>query len=293
MPGSGQIRLLKRRIKSVKSTQKITRAMEMIAASRIVKAQRRVNEARPYAEMIHEIIKGLAVSNEAKSHPLLSPHETIANAGVIIIGSDRGLAGAYNANLLKLAEKTIRQEEAAGTSVKLYLVGRKPKGYFKFRGRRGEREWEGVTDQPNVVDAQEIAKTVMDAYANGELDRVWLVYTDFKSSMTQVPGRMQLLPVDSSEFEGGSDIQAEFMFEPDPSEILTLLIPRYVEAKIFSGMLESSASEHASRQRAMKSATDNADDVIENLSRTMNQARQDLITTELSEIIGGAAALEG
>jgi F-type H+-transporting ATPase subunit gamma len=243
--------------------------------------------------MIHEIIKGLAVSNEAKSHPLLSPHETIANVGVIIIGSDRGLAGAYNASLLKLAEKTIRQEEAAGTSVKLYLVGRKPKGYFKFRGRRGEREWEGVTDQPNVVDAQEIAKTVMDAYANGELDRVWLVYTDFKSSMTQVPGRMQLLPVDSSEFEGGSDIQAEFMFEPDPSEILTLLIPRYVEAKIFSGMLESSASEHASRQRAMKSATDNADDVIENLSRTMNQARQDLITTELSEIIGGAAALEG
>ncbi len=292
MPGSGQIRQLKRRIKTVKSTQKITRAMEMIAASRIIKAQRRVNEARPYAEMIHEIIKGLAASNEAKSHPLLSPHDSITNVGIVVVGSDRGLAGAYNANLLKLADKTIREEEAQGTNVKLYLIGRKPKGYFKFRGRRGEREWEGVTDQPAITDAQDIAQTVMDAYADQTLDRVWLVYTDFQSSLTQVPGRMQLLPVDASEFEGGDEIAPEFMFEPGPSDILTLLIPRYVEAKIFSGMLESSASEHASRQRAMKSATDNADDVIENLSRVMNQARQDLITTELSEIIGGAAALE-
>ncbi len=294
MPGSGQIRLLKRRIKSVKSTQKITRAMEMIAASRIVKAQRRVNEARPYAEMIHEIIKGLAASNEASSHPLMQPHETIRNAGIIVVSSDRGLAGAYNANLLKVAERTIREEEANGVNVRLYLVGRKATGYFKFRGRRGERNWEGVTDTPTIVDAQDIASAVKDAYASGDLDRVWLVYTDFQSSLTQVPSRMQLLPVDAGEFAGGSDeISPEFMFEPDPSEILTLLIPKYVEAKIFAGMLESSASEHANRQRAMKSATDNADDVIENLSRVMNQARQDLITTELSEIIGGAAALEG
>lgn len=293
MPGSGQIRQLRRRIKTVRSTQKITRAMEMIAASRIVKAQRRVNEARPYAEMIHEIIKGLATSNEAASHPLLQPHDGIKNVGVIVISSDRGLAGAYNANVLKLAEKAIREEEEQGRAIKLFVVGRKAGGYFKFRGRRAERSWEGVTDQPAIEDAQEISRVIMDAYTDHDLDKVWLVYTDFQSSLTQVPGRMQLLPVESSEFEGGSDqVDAEFMFEPDPAEILTLLIPRYVEAKIFSGMLESSASEHAARQRAMKSATDNADDVIENLSRVMNQARQDQITTELSEIIGGAAALE-
>jgi F-type H+-transporting ATPase subunit gamma len=291
--GSGQIRQLRRRIKSVKSTQKITRAMEMIAASRIMKAQRRVSEARPYAEQIHEVIKGLAVSNEVAGHPLLSAHASIDRVGIVVATSDRGLAGAYNANVLKVAERAIREEEAAGREVEIYLVGRKAEGYFKYRGRTAARLWTGVSDQPAYEDAQTVADAVMSAYAEGSLDRVWLVYTDFKSSLTQVPHRMQLLPVERGEFAGGSEIPPDFMFEPDPTEILELLIPRYVEAKVFHGMLESAASEHASRQRAMKAATDNAADVINSLSRVMNQARQDQITTEISEIVGGAEALSG
>jgi len=288
--GSGQIRQLRRRIRSVRSTQKITRAMEMIAASRILRAQRRVQAARPYAEQIHEVIKGLAVSNEVRQHPLLSVRDVVRVA-VIVNTSDRGLAGAYNANVLKVAERTIREEEAAGRTVDLYVVGKKGTGYFTYRGRRPVRSWAGIADTPTIDSAAGVAETVMTRYAAGELDRVWLVYTDFRSSLTQLPVRMELLPVKSDEFSGGEGIAPEFLFEPGPAELLERLIPRYVEAKVFHGLLESSASEHASRQRAMKSATDNAQQVAQALNRIMNQARQDQITTEISEIVGGAEAL--
>lgn len=291
MAGSGQIRQLRRRIKSVRSTQKITRAMEMIAASRIMKAQRRVREARPYAEQIHDIIKGLARSSDIAQHPLLRVREP-QRVAVIINTSDRGLAGAYNANVLKLGERMLRDEEAAGHDVDLYIVGRKGQGYFNYRGRRAAARWEGISDEPTIGDAAEIAETVMQRYVAEELDRVWLVYTDFKSSLTQVPVRMELLPVKPEEFGGGDEIAPEFLFEPDRDTILDRLIPRYVEAKVFHSLLEASASEHAARQRAMKSATDNANDVANSLSRVMNQARQDQITTEILEIVGGAEALE-
>jgi F-type H+-transporting ATPase subunit gamma len=289
--GSGQIRLLRRRIRSVKSTQKITRAMEMIAASRIVKAQRRVQRARPYAEQITEVIKGLAIASEVREHPLLRVHEQTGRVAVVVNTSDRGLAGAYNANVLKAAERTIRDEQSQGREVELYVVGKKGAGYFRYRGRRAAAIWEGVTDEPTIDAASGIAETLMDRYAAGELDRVWLVYTDFKSSLTQTPVRMELLPVKAEEFEGGDAIAPEVIFEPAPEQLLDALIPRYVEAKVFHSLLESSASEHASRQRAMKSATDNAQDVANKLSRVMNQARQDQITTEISEIVGGAEAL--
>ncbi len=291
MPGSGQIRQLRRRIKSVQSTQKITRAMEMIAASRIMKAQRRVLQARPYAEQIHEVIKGLAVANEVREHPLLTQHPDVGRVAVLVNTSDRGLAGAYNANVLKVAEATIREEEQAGREVELYVVGRKGAGYFTYRGRRATRTWEGLTDEPTMEGATGVAQTAMERYASGELERVWLVYTDFKSALTQAPVRMELLPVKPEEFAGGEEIAPEFLFEPEPEQLLDRLIPRYVEAKVFHGLLESSASEHAARQRAMKAATDNADDVKNSLSRVMNQARQDQITTELSEIVSGAEAL--
>ncbi|MEX0706008.1 MAG: F0F1 ATP synthase subunit gamma [Nitriliruptoraceae bacterium] len=290
MAGSGQIRQLKRRIRSVQSTQKITRAMEMIAASRILRAQARVRAARPYAEQIHEVIKGLAVSNEIRQHPLLVERE-VRTTAVIVNTSDRGLAGAYNANVLKIAERTIRQEEEAGRTVELYVIGRKGAGYFAYRGRRANRVWEGVSDAPAIDDASLIAETVMSRYASAEIDRVWLVYTDFRSSLTQSPVRMELLPVKPEEFEGGAEIAPEFIFEPSQPELLERLIPRYVEAKVLHGLLESSASEHAARQRAMKSATDNAREVAGSLSRVMNQARQEQITTEISEIVGGAEAL--
>ncbi len=290
MAGSGQIRQLKRRIRSVQGTAKITRAMEMIAASRIMKAQGRVRAARPYAEQIHDVIKGLAVSNEVRAHPLLQLRE-VERVAVVVNTSDQGLAGAYNANVLKVAERTIREEEAAGRSVELYVVGRKGNGYFAYRGRRPKQFWEGVSDTPSFEDAQEIADAVMSRFIPAEVDRVWLVYTDFKSSLTQTPTRMELLPVKPEEFEGGDEISPEFMFEPSQAQLLNRLIPQYVEAKVFHGLLESAASEHANRQRAMKAATDNAKDVAENLSRIMNQARQDQITSEISEIVGGAEAL--
>ena len=290
MAGSGQIRQLKRRIKSVQSTQKITRAMEMIAASRILKAQGRVRAARPYAEGIHDIIRGLAVSTEVRAHPLLVQRE-LQRVAVIINTSDRGLAGAYNANVLKAAEHTIAEEEGRGRTVDLYVVGKKGAGYFAYRGRRALQVWEGIADTPDIDDAGDIAELVMARYRSEELDRVWLVYTDFKSSLTQTPVRMELLPVKPAEFAGGQEISAEFIYEPAQDELLNTLIPRYVEAKVLHGLLESSASEHASRQRAMKAATDNAKEVAGNLSRIMNQARQEQITTEISEIVGGAEAL--
>jgi F-type H+-transporting ATPase subunit gamma len=287
---SGQIRQLKRRIRTVQSTQKITRAMEMIAASRILRAQARVRAARPYAEQIHEIIKGLAVSSEVRRHPLLQERD-VERVAVVVNTSDRGLAGAYNANVLKVAERTIRDERAADRSVDLYVVGRKGAGYFSYRGRRTMRVWEGISETPTVDAASGIAEVLMERFVDAELDRVWLVYTDFRSTMTQVPVRMELLPVKPEEFGGGEEIAPEFLFEPSQPELLERLIPRYVDAKVFHGLLESSASELAARQRAMKSATDNAKEVANSLSRVMNQARQEQITTEISEIVGGAEAL--
>ena len=292
MAGSGQIRQLKRRIRSVQSTQKITRAMEMIAASRILKAQARVRAARPYAEQIHEVIKGLAVANEVRQHPLLALRD-VQRVAVIVSTSDRGLAGAYNANVLKVAERTMREEREAGRTVDLYVVGKKGAGYFSYRGQRAVRTWEGISDSPTIDAASGIAEQVTQRYAAGELDLVWLVYTDFKSSLTQAPVRMQLLPVKPEEFGGGSAISPDFIFEPSQTALLERLIPRYVDAKVFHGLLESSASEHAARQRAMKAATDNAKEVAGSLSRVMNQARQEQITTEISEIVGGAEALSG
>ncbi len=291
MPGSAQIRQLRRRIKTVKNTQKITRAMEMIAASRIMKAQRRVNEARPYAEQITTIIKGLAASNSAKNHPLLTEWPDATKTAVVVVTSDRGLAGAYNANVLKRSDAILGQVARDGRDADLYVVGDKGQAHYRFKGVDVHRSWSGVSDQPGFGDAQAVAAAVMDAFREGAYTDVQLVYTDFQSAMNQVPSVMELLPVDQAEFAGGEELSPEFIFEPDPAEILDLLIPRYVEAKIFAGMLESAASEHASRQRAMKSATDNAEEVVGSLTRVMNQARQDQVTTELTEIVGGAAAL--
>lgn len=291
MAGSAEIRQLRRRVKSVKSTQKITRAMEMIAASRIVKAQRRVVMARPYAEQITEVIKGLAASTEVEDHPLLAPHESVDTVAVIVVTSDRGLAGAYNSNAVKLAERVIADEEERGRQVVILTVGSKGADYFRYRGRDPVEHWEDVSDAPGIDDARRVGRAFTQPYRRGELDRVWLVYTDYQSALSQVPNAMELLPVDPAELEGGEELSAEFIYEPGPDELLGRLIPAYVEAKVFAGLLESAASEHAARQRAMKAATDNADDVIENLSREMNQARQDQITTEISEIVGGAEAL--
>ncbi len=278
-------------IRSVKSTQKITKAMELIAASRINRARRAVESARPYAEALTDLIRDLAASTEVAQHPLLSPHDSVRRVAVVVVTSDRGLAGAYNTNVLRRAERLAKEEADAGRDVTVFALGRKAEMYFRYRGQHITQTWTGISDQPRYASAQEVGRQVMDEYTAGNLDRVWLVYTNFKSAMTQIAAVAQVLPVETEQLQGGEGFPAQFEFEPAPDEILTMLIPRYVEHRIFAGLLEGAASEHASRQRAMKAATDNAGEIIEDLTREANRARQAAITTEISEIVGGAEAL--
>jgi F-type H+-transporting ATPase subunit gamma len=291
VPGAGELRVLRRRIRSVKSTQKITRAMELIAASRIARARRRVEEARPYAEAITQVMRDLATENEVTDSPLMSTRGEVKRIGLIVVTSDRGLAGAYNTNALRRAERAIAAHRAEGREVVLYLVGSKAESHFAYAGEDFVQVWNDITDRPGYDDAREVAGRLSDAYAAGELDRVEVVYTDFRSALTQVSTVTQILPVDIGDLSGGQEYPPSFAFEPDPVTLLERLIPRYVEAKVYAALLESSASEHASRQRAMKAATDNADDIIDNLTRESNRARQAAITTEITEIVGGAEAL--
>ena len=294
MPGAGELRVLRRRIRSVKSTQKITRAMELIAASRIARARRRVEEARPYAESITQVMRDLATEQEVTDSPLMAGMAAEGEAkrvGLVVITSDRGLAGAYNSNALRRAERTIAAHRDERREVALYLVGNKAESHFNYAGEEFAQVWAGISDRPEYDDAKEIARHLSDAYAAGELDRVEVLYTDFRSALTQVSTVTQILPIDVEDLSGGDEYPPTFDFEPDPVTLLESLIPRYVEAKVFAALLESAASEHASRQRAMKAATDNADEIVDNLTREANRARQAAITTEITEIVGGAEAL--
>lgn len=293
MPGTAELRAIHRRIRSVRSTQKITRAMELIAASRIQRAREAVEASRPYARGIVQVIRHLAAESEVAGHPLLEPRDPVDRIGVVVFASDRGLAGAYNANVLRRAERVIESERADGKGVNVYAVGRKAETFFRYRGVAREETWTGFSERPRYADAQRIADRVIDDYVEHAIDRVWLAYTDFRSALNQVPAVQRILPVDPTKFEGGEGYPPQFLFEPEPAEILTTLIHRYVEHQFFAGLLESAASEHASRQRAMKSATENAEEVLEDLTREANRARQAAITTEISEIVGGAEALSG
>lgn len=291
MPGTAELRGLRRRIRSVKSTQKITRSFELIAASRINRARAAVEAARPYASMITRVIRDLTTEVEALTHPLLEPRPDTRRVGVVVIASDRGLAGAYNTNIVRRAERLVAEERSAGREVDLYLIGRKAENYFRYRGYTPAAVWTGMSDQPTAADAREVGNAVVEAYIQHQADRFWMIYTDFRSALNQVPSTARLLPVEPAGFEGGTQFPPQFMFEPDPGSILSQLIPRYVEQRVYAGLLESAASEHASRQRAMKAATDNAGDLLEDLTREANRARQAAITTEISEIVGGAEAL--
>ena len=290
---SAELRIIRRRIRSVESTKKITRAMELIAASRIVKAQERVKAAKPYAEKMADVVRNVGKASSDFSHPLLEqrPLETM---GVLVVTSDRGLAGAYNTNVIRLAEARVIELTQHGTNVRIYAVGGKAQTYFSFRGYHIERVFLGVTDTPGYGDARAIANTLMDEYASGHVDAVEVFYTEYFSALTQLASADGLLPISPPIEEGdGEDSgpRASYEYEPEPGEILGRLLPRYVESDIFGKLLDSSASEHAARQRAMKAASDNADELIKVLTRTANQARQAEITTEISEIVGGAEAL--
>jgi F-type H+-transporting ATPase subunit gamma len=289
----GQERILRGRIRSVQSTKKITKAMELIAASRIVKAQARVAAARPYAEQITEVIRNLAGGGAGLSHPLLVGREDIRTVAYIAVTADRGLAGSYNTGVIRHTERAMAADRDAGRQTRLYAVGKKAVTYFRFRQVHLDGIYLGVTDQPRYDQAKEIAIAVADAFDSGEVDAVDVVYTEFLSAGSQRVVQRRLMPLDAAAIseatEGGPS--ATYEFEPEPETILEHLLPRYAEARLFAALLDASASEHAFRQRAMKSASDNADELIKTLSRIMNRARQDAITTEIMEIVGGAEAM--
>jgi F-type H+-transporting ATPase subunit gamma len=291
-----QLRVYRRRIRTVNSTKKITRAMELIAASRIAKAQAAVNASKPYAREITKVISALA-SQSTIDHPLVSEKENPSRAAVLVITSDRGLAGGYNANALKAAEALYSLLRSEGKEPVVYAVGRKSVGYYRFRGRNVVQSWTGFSEQPSYSDAKEVADTLIAAFVadtdEGGVDEIHLVFTEFESALTQKPAAKRVLPLVVIETveEAPDGPLPLYEFEPDAESLLDALLPRYVETRVFAAMLEAAASESASRRRAMKAATDNADELIKTLTRAANAARQAEITQEISEIVGGADAL--
>ena len=292
----GQERILRRRIKSVESTKKITRAMELIAASRIVKAQARVHAAQPYAEGITDVVRNLQGAGGGLNSALLTPRPEMHKVADIIIAADRGLCGGYNSTVIRAAEHDMRDQERAGRENAIVTVGRKAEGYFRFRDFPIDAAYSGFSDSPTYEDARQVASAVVSRFEAGELDRVQLVYTRFISAGRQEVVVEPLLPLEPSEAvdastDAPSEPSSDYEFEPNPEAILETLLPRYTESRIYAALLNAAASEHAARQRAMKAATDNAEDLILTYRRRMNRARQDSITTEIMEIVGGAEAL--
>ena len=291
---SGQERVLRRRIKSVQSTKKITKAMELISASRIAKAQERVAAARPYSERITDVIRNLAAAGAGGDSPLLNPRPEVTTVAYVVVAADRGLAGGYNSTVIRATERAMTADQEAGRQTALITVGKKATGYFRFRGWEIAESFTGFTDDPGYEDARAVATYVAERFESGAFSEVQLAYTQFLSLGSQIAQVVQYMPLDSSSLTEAAEASgptADYEFEPDPSEILERLLPRYAEARLYAALLDAAASEHAARQRAMKSATDNAEEMIIKLSRVMNRARQDAITTEIMEIVGGAEAL--
>ncbi len=305
-----QLRVYRRRIRSVQSTRKITKAMELIAASRIAKAQARMQAARPYAEELTRALAALG-KNATVKHPMLTGVDSPRRAGILVITSDRGLAGGYSANALKAANQLAERLRAEGKEPVRYVIGRKAMAFYNFRHIELAGSWTGFSEQPTFADAraatealvgalQATSENVADGVAG--IDELYVVYTTFESMVTQVPTVSQVSPVKVEEVTGSSTESADesgkpagpqplYEFEPEPEELLKELLPRYISARIFSALLESAASESAARRRAMKSASDNAQELIKTFTQLANQARQAEITQEISEIVGGADAL--
>ncbi len=287
----GQEKALKRRVKSVQSTKKITRAMELIAATKVVKAQQRAMAARPYAEQITEVIQHLSAAGAGKEHPLLRQADSVDKVAFIVITSDRGLAGAYNTSVIRAAERDLQGEMSEGADYSLVLIGKKAASYFTFRNYRIDASFTDMSDTPTYEDARQVAEGIIDAFVDGDVDQVRLVYTRFLSAASQRVVVRRFMPLQAVADEGEGEHTADYEYEPSPGEIFDRLLPRYVEARLFAAMLDAAASEHAARQRAMKSATDNAEELETELSRALNRARQGSITSEIMEIAGGAEAM--
>lgn len=293
----GQERILRGRIRSVQATKKITRAMELIAASRIVKAQQKVIAAVPYSEQITEVVRDLAAAGAGRDAPLLAGRDEVRTTCYVVVSADRGLCGGYNAGVLRATEGEIKADVLRNRDYVIVPVGRKAEGYFRFRGYNIDKVFGGFSDSPTYADAKAIGQHAVELFMSGRVDRVELVYTRFITAGSQEVVLRPLVPLGVDMMSGGDGrpgddgTSAEYEFEPDPSTILETLVPRYIEARMYAALLNAAASEHAFRQRAMKSATDNAEEIINNLTRIMNRARQDSITTEIMEIVGGAEAL--
>ena len=288
-----QLRVVRRRIRSVQSTMKITNAQELIAASRLVRAQQRVQQSRPYTLALTTALSEIATTEGGLDHPLLERRPEVRAAAVVVMTSDRGFAGPHNANILRTAEELLARLRENGVEPRMYVVGRKGVAYYRFRRRDLERTWAGVSDQPRYDSAREIAETVLTAFLENEIDEIHLVYADFVSAMVQRPTAVRVIPL---VVEEGTERPPQplpmYVFEPDVESVLNALLPRYVAARIFTAMLESAASEWSARRRAMSAATDNAKQLVELLTREYNQARQAAITQEIMEIVGGAEALQ-
>jgi F-type H+-transporting ATPase subunit gamma len=301
---AAQVRVLRQRIRAAKSMKKITKAMELVATSRIAKAQARVEASLPYAKAITGVLSALA-SNTSVDHPLLTPRPRVRRAGVLLITSDRGLAGGYSSNAIRAAESLMARLREDGKEPLLYVIGRKGVTYYRFRNRHIEQSWTGFSEQPSFADARQVGETLIEAFRRGAddvdgdsgpdgvrgVDELHIVYTEFKSLMTQTPTSRIIGPMQVEDRPRSEGVLPEYEFEPDAEALLDALLPKYINTRIYAALLESAASESAARRRAMKSATDNAEEMIEKYTREMNSARQAGITQEISEIVGGANAL--
>jgi F-type H+-transporting ATPase subunit gamma len=292
-----QLRVYRQRIRSAQTTKKVTRAMELISASRIQKAQARMKASGPYSRAITRAVSAVATFSDV-DHILTTEPATIERAAVVVFTSDRGLNGAFSSNTLKEAEQLSQLLRSQGKDVVFYLVGRKAQNYFTFRKRDSEQIWTGNTDQPEFATAKEIGDAVVSKFlteaAEGGVDEIHIVYNRFVNMVSQVPEVVRLLPlevVEGIEEPAEGEVLPLYDFEPDPVEVLDSLLPVYIESRIFNAMLQSAASEHAARQKAMKAASDNADTLIRDFTRLANNARQAEITQQISEIVGGADAL--
>ncbi|WP_262284741.1 F0F1 ATP synthase subunit gamma [Micromonospora sp. MA102] len=301
---AAQVRVLRQRIRSAKSMKKITKAMELVATSRIAKAQARVEASLPYARAITGVLTALA-SNARIDHPLLTPRERVRRAGVLLVTADRGLAGGYSTNAIRTAESLIARLQADGKEPVLYVIGRKGVTYYRFRNRDIAASWTGFSEQPGFSDAREVGETLIKAFTAGAddaegnagadgvlgIDELHIVYTEFKSLMTQTPVAKIIGPMQVEDRPRSEGLLPAYEFEPEAEALLDALLPKYINTRIYAALIESAASESAARRRAMKSATDNAEEMIEKYTREMNTARQAGITQEISEIVGGANAL--
>jgi F-type H+-transporting ATPase subunit gamma len=285
-------RELKGRIKTTENTRKITRTMEMVATSKMKRALDRVVAARPYAGALADVMGSLYTPDLTERFPLLRQPETVRRAAVILLTSNRGLAGAFNANLIREARSTISRLEAQGTAVDVHVVGRKGIGFFRYVGRELAGARADLTDRPTAQNAAELVDGLMDAFARGAIDAVYVVYARFVSALSTPPTAQQILPVSPPE-QGKGATRRDYLLFPSAEAILSELLPSYVRNSVYRALVETAAAEHAARRTAMKNATDNAGEMLNILRRTYNRARQANITQEIAEIVGGAAALQG